>query len=122
MDRAVQHRFAPTAFFIWSGLLVWAADFLLVYVFAALACARGFAHLQIAGFSIVPFVTTLVSIVALLATAALMWPALRRARNGPSSDQHSQFILFLAIALSALALIAIVWTGLPPLLLRVGCT
>lgn len=117
----MQHRFTPTAFFIWSGLLVWAADFLFIYVFAALACARGFAHLRIAGFPIVPVATTLASILALLVTAAMAWFALQRARGGPSSDQHSQFILFLALALSALAMIAIVWSSLPPLLLRVGC-
>lgn len=114
----MQHRFTPTLFFIWGGLLVWAADFLFVYVFAALACARGFVDQRVAGFPIVPFAITLASIVALLATAALMWRALRRAHGNARADEHSRFILFLAIALSALALVAIVWTALPPLLLQ----
>ncbi|MGH8176397.1 MAG: hypothetical protein ACREV5_09070, partial [Steroidobacter sp.] len=87
----MQHRFTPTAFFIWGGLLIWAADFLFVYVFAALACARRFADERVAGFAIVPFATTAASIVALLATAGVMWRALRRA-HGAHTDEHSRFI------------------------------
>jgi hypothetical protein len=45
----MQHRFASTTFLITGGLLVWMADFVFVYVFVAVACARGFADIVILG-------------------------------------------------------------------------
>ena len=116
MDR----KFTPTTLLIWSGLLIWAADFLFVYVFAALACARGFAGLQVLGFAIVPFATVLASVAALAATTIMLMRSLRRAREA-SSEERVQFVLFLTAALCALGGVAIVWSALPPLLLRTGC-
>jgi hypothetical protein len=117
----VQYRFAPTAFFIWSGLLIWATDFLFVYIFSALACARSFADITVAGMRIVSFTTTLVSLVALTATVAVMRVALRYAVADSPSKEQSALIRFLALALGALALVAIVWGSLPPLMLRHHC-
>lgn len=121
----MKHRFTPTTFFIWGGLLIWAADFLFVYVFAALACARQFTDVRVAGFAIVPLATTLASLLALAATAVLMGFALLRARAADDADEHSRFIQFLAIALCALGMVATAWTALPPLLLNadsLSCT
>lgn len=115
------HRFTRTSFFIWGVLLVWAADFLFLYVFAAIACARGLLPGEAAGFAILPSVGVLASGIAILATALLMRTALRRIRKSAASDSVARFIDFLVLALGALALIAIVWTALPPLLLRQDC-
>jgi hypothetical protein len=116
-----EHRFTPTAIFIWAGLLIWMTDFLFVYVFAALACARGFAEVRAFGLPVVPLATTLSNVLACIATAAVMWVALRRMRREPHVDEHTQFIRFLSLALGSLALLGIVWLALPPLLVRAGC-
>jgi membrane protein DedA with SNARE-associated domain len=52
-------RFTTIVFLIWGGLLTWAGYFLFVYVFAALACARQFHHLTVAGIDVVTFATLL---------------------------------------------------------------
>jgi hypothetical protein len=117
----VFNRFAPTAFFIWSGLLIWAVDFLFVYVFAAIACARGFADARIAGMRVIQFVTILVTLLALAASAITMWIMLRRLRHEPEQDSSLTFIRFLALALGALATLAIIWNSLPPIVLRDQC-
>jgi hypothetical protein len=98
--------------FIWGGLLIWAADFLFIYAFAALACARRFADERIAGFGVVQVATLASSVAALTATAWLMRNARRELRERPAARFHA----FLAAALSGLAVLAIVWTALPPLM------
>jgi hypothetical protein len=116
MDRG----FTGTTFSIWSGLLIWAADFLFVYVFAALACARGFADVRVFGIEVVPLTTVLLSGVALAATALVLVRIRKRAlRIG--SDPRARFVLFLVGALAVLGAIAIAWTTLPPLLLSTNC-
>jgi hypothetical protein len=116
MDRG----FTGTTFLIWSGLLIWAADFLFVYVFAALACARGFADVRVFGIEVVSLTTVLVSGVALAATALLLVRIRKRAAQ-IQSDQRVRFVSFLVTALAVLGAIAIAWTTLPPLLLNTNC-
>lgn len=116
----MERRFTPTALLIWSGLLVWAADFLFVYVFAAVACAQSFADARVFGVSVVAFATVLATIAALVATAAVIAYAWRRTR-ACRSDARERFVLFLTMSLGAIALVAIVWSALPPLLLETGC-
>jgi hypothetical protein len=60
-------------------LLIWAADLLLVYVFAAVACARGFADVQVSGVGIVlfaQFVSFLAAALAALGMIGIVWTAL----------------------------------------------
>lgn len=116
-----RHPFTPTAFFIWSGLLIWLLNFLFVYVFAALACAHGFFVARVLGIGIIPFVTTLSSVLAGISTGVVSWKTLQRMRSERDADSHSQFIRFLIVAAGALALVALVWVALPPLLLSVRC-
>lgn len=116
-----EHRFTPTVFFIWAGLLIWMANFLFAYVFAAVACARRFSHMQAFGLPLVPLATTVSSFLSCVATATIIWLALRRMRREPTTDAHTAFIRFLSLAVSTLALVAIVWLALPPLLLHEGC-
>ena len=47
-----------------AGPLVWSAHFLTLYVFTALACARGFFHDEILGIRLVPLVGSAWSLVA----------------------------------------------------------
>lgn len=115
------HRFAPTTFFIWGGLLVYALDFLFVYIFAALACAKRFAEARWLGMPLVPLVTTIAGLLAAAAVGFVMWTAVRRNRAEPDADEQTRFIRFLAIAGGGLALVALLWLSLPPLLLANAC-
>jgi hypothetical protein len=116
-----EHRFASTTLFIWSSLLIWMADFLFVYVFAALACARGFAHVELSGIGIVPFVTTTSTVLAGLATGGVMWIAAGRVRREDAADPNTQFIRSVTLGASALVLLALVWLALPPLIAEARC-
>ena len=116
-----QHRFAPTTFFIWSGLLIYALDFLFVYVFVAIACAKRLTHAQWLGMPLIPVATTVSGVVAAAAIGAVMWMAVRRNREEADADEHTRFIRFLAIAGGGFSLLALLWLTLPPLLLSSGC-
>jgi hypothetical protein len=116
MDR----KFTPTTFFLWSGLLIWAADFLLIYVIEAIACAKGFAAARILGIGVIPLTTLICSAAAAAASALIVRHCVRRL-SAARSDQRVQFTFFVTAATGALALIAILWTALPGLLLRTGC-
>ena len=117
----VQHRFASTTLFIWSSLLIWMADFLFVYVFAALACARRFVHLELFGVGIVPFATTTSTVLAALATGSVVWIAAGRVRREEAADPNTQFIRSVALGAGALVLVALVWLALPPLIAQARC-
>lgn len=116
-----QHRFTPTTFFIWSGLLIYALDFLFVYVFAALACAKRFTHVRWLDLPLVPLATTLSGVLAAAAIGVVIGIAMRRNRMDANADEHTRFIRFLAIAGGGLSLLALLWLTLPPLLLSNGC-
>jgi hypothetical protein len=110
----MQHRFTSTTFLLTGALLVWMADFGFVYVFTAVACARGFAQ-------VVPAVTTVASLVA---GAVTLWLLRRgyRAHQANAIDEHSRFIAFITLATSVIALVALLMLLLPPLLIRACAT
>lgn len=120
----IEPRFPRTTLTVTAGLLIWATDFLFIYVFAALACARGFAHTTVLGFDIVPFMSTLATAAA-AASIALIVAGARRAvvaRAASVEDTPaSAFLGRLAMIVAMLALIAIALTGLPGLLVRGSC-
>jgi hypothetical protein len=112
-------RFTPTVLFVWGGLLLWATYFLVLYMFVALACERGFADLRLLGVRIVPASAALGFAMTFAATAACMLAGHRRLRA--EDEKAARFIGFLAWALGLLGLLALAWTVLPALLLRTGC-
>ena len=115
---SVDNSFARTTFFITGGLLVWAADFLFIYVFAALACARGFVDVSVMGVGIVPFASAAATLVAASATAMLIaWAVRGRRRAG----EARVFVVRAAFGAGVLALIAVLLTGLPGLLVTGTC-
>lgn len=119
MKTTEAHRFAAATAWVWSGLLVWAAYFVGLYVFAALACERGFAHAQVVGIRVVPFAAACGLIVALVITVVLAVVARRHLRS--ARPLVTPFADFLAWALALLAALALLWTALPALLLQTGC-
>ena len=100
----MEKRFVRSALFATGGLLIWAADFLFVYVFAALACERGFAHA-------VPWVSSVTAVVAAAACVVMLVAGL----------QAKSFIGRLAANVAGLALLAIAFIALPGVLLPRAC-
>lgn len=113
-------RFTRTVLFITGGLLIWLANFVFVYVFAAVACARGFADVQLAGVRLVVLVVTVSNLLAGAASVALLVIAGKRRRT-ERGNREAGFIHFLARATGAIALLALLLLALPPLLVE-GCS
>ena len=109
-------RFPRTALFTAAGLLIWAADFLFIYIFAAVACARGFADVTVLGAGIVPLASFVATVSALAMTGLIIAAGARRA--GKAGSGNGAFLGALAAIAALVALIAIVFTGLPGLMLR----
>jgi hypothetical protein len=120
MSRQQQHAFLTTTVLIVGALLAWMGAFTVVYVFAAVACAKQFAHLQILGIPIVPVVSSVTCILTAALTLFLMRKgvALLRAQ---AADEHERFIGFVAFATSGIAIFALVLFALPPLVMN-ACT
>jgi hypothetical protein len=111
--------FVRKSLFMIGGLLIWAAQFTMIYVFNALACARGFAGRQMLGIGVVPFVVGAVSLLALAAALAVLLAALWRrgpARTSPEERPVDAFLRYTTIAIAALSLVAIAWNAVPALI------
>jgi hypothetical protein len=109
--------FIRNTFFVLSGLLIWAAYFGFVYVFNALACARGFHRLQLLGFGVVPLTIVLGTALAVAAVLALMFIALRApGLVDDTRDSSADFLRHLAVTVALLSLLAIGWIGLPAMI------
>jgi hypothetical protein len=51
----------------------------------------------------------------------VMWIRARRLRDDPGADANSRFINLVTLGAGALALLALVWIALPPLLANNRC-
>ena len=114
----LKQRFPRTALYTTAGLLVWAADFLFIYAFAAIACARGFAGASVLGIGIVPLASIVATLAAAAVSIAILVAGKRELRPAAADAGNGGFLAGLAAIAALLALIAIVFTGLPGLLLR----
>ena len=116
----MQHRFAATSFLIFGGLLVWMADFVFVYVFAAVACAKGFADASLLGLPVVTVVTLLASLLAGVVTVLVARRGYRL-QSASEMDEYTRFIGFVTLAGGALALVALLLLVMPILVVS-ACT
>ncbi len=98
-----------------SGLMIWAAHFLMIYVFTALACARRFADLSWLGIGVIPWVIGTATLAAAAATLVVIGLAVRDARSSASQNNTSSFVPWMTAAFGGLALMAILWEALPVL-------
>lgn len=80
-----------------SGVVVWAAHFLAIYGFTALACARGFGHAA-------PSAVAVAGVVAVAALAGIILRAWTR---------RAHFEGWLSGAIAFLALVAVVYETVP---------
>jgi hypothetical protein len=113
---AMALRFTIEILRMLSGLLIWGAHFLFIYIFTALACARRFYYLSWLGIGIVPWVVALATVAALGGTLAILWSAWRNLRKGYATPA---FIDWMTLAFGGLALVAILWEALPVLLVPI---
>lgn len=105
-------------------MLVWAIHFVLVYIVAGLACARGWSTATVAGFTPASWgllLSGLVAVVSLALIARRAWrdtprPSLQGAVDAPPLPRRA-FVARIVVALCLLSAIAIVFTTLPMLLL-----
>jgi hypothetical protein len=110
--------FTQVTFLVMGTLLVWLACFTAIYVLGAVACARDFAQLRIAGLGIPGVVSTLLVLAAAAFTAWRVQCALRQRQRG---DQNAKFTQFLALSLGTLVLVGLGLLTLPALLVRPAC-
>jgi hypothetical protein len=108
--------------FLCGGLLVWAALFLLTYIFAAIACAGGFSYAVWLGIGIVPSVLLLIAALSLGALYAIARRAERLPEPGARRiDDTRRVVARVALIVCGLGLIAIVWNILPVVLTASRC-
>jgi hypothetical protein len=114
-------------FSVIAGPLVWTAHFLSLYVFTAIACAKGFFRDEILGLRIPQLFAGAVTAAAVVLIVDGVVLSYRRWRGAPSdgrpapnpphdgSDMASRrrFMAYAGLLLSGLALIATVWQTLP---------
>lgn len=92
---------------MFAGPLIWAVHLLAVYVFAALACARGFAHIEWLGIGVTQWIIGALTLGALAAVAAVLVFQERRDGNG------SSFIRWTSLTVGLLSALSIMWQALP---------
>ena len=112
-------NFTAKMLFLFGGFVVWFAHFAAVYGFNGLACARGFAENTVLGFGVVQ--TTVFAATVLAVGINLMMLIAVALRRGPGvigeSEPLADFWRLLAGGGAALSIVAVLWTGLPALVI-----
>ena len=106
-------RLSRTIFMLTGGVLIWAAGFLAAYVFAAVACAGGFADASVLGLPIVPAAVGLTALTAFAGIAALAAKA--RASDIAPTLRH------VALVVCLLGAAGVLWNALPAVIVTARC-
>lgn len=108
-------RLMPASGYLLGGMILWLAAFTAAYAVAALVCARGLADTSVLGLPILPFSIGLATLLALAGTGLIGAAAYRR--RTPTADDAGLpgFVWSVALLVVLMALVAIVWNGLPAL-------
>jgi hypothetical protein len=114
------HRFTPTVLLLCGGLLLWAADFIVIYCTAAVVCAKGYEHVQLFGLPLVTLLTLVATLLAGVATGVLIRRALAQLRMPEDGNGSESFIPYVALCVGGLGLLAILFNAVPALLIE-GC-
>jgi hypothetical protein len=115
----LRSSFVARLAFLFGGLLVWAAHFLSVYAVNGIACARGLDRIAVAGLGLVPVIVVAATLVAVASCGAILALALLGRGPGISDGAPSvrEFWRFGAAVLAGFAVVAILWAGLPALMI-----
>jgi hypothetical protein len=104
-------RFLPTVAYLSGAMIVWTAAFTAAYGGAAVICARKLGDTAVLGIAALPLWIAAVTLAALAATALIAVVAyLDRSRRGG-------FVPSVTLLLTLLAVVGIVWNGVPALIL-----
>ncbi|HLF97078.1 MAG TPA: hypothetical protein VI457_08040 [Methylococcaceae bacterium] len=107
-------RYTQATVGLFAAPAIWAADFLAIYIFTALACARRFDASTWLGIGVVPWVIGLATLIALTFTLTLTLRSLRGARRH-QADDTALFVHRLSAAIGGLCSLAILWNAWPVL-------
>lgn len=99
-----------------SGALIWASHFAVIYIFTALACARGFWDSSWLDIGVVAWVIGAATLAAVLAASAISVQAMRAARNQAAQENAARFVHWMTAAIAGLSLVAIIWEAVPVLI------
>jgi hypothetical protein len=108
-------RFIALIAYLLAGMIVWAAAFTVAYTAAAIVCARRLGDMDILGIPILPFSIAATNLVALAATGLIVLIALRRRPDMAGDTDPRGFIEAMALIVALMAIVGIVWNGLPAL-------
>jgi hypothetical protein len=97
--------------YLLGGLVVWAARFLGVYIFAAVACARGTPEL-------VPPVMAGTALLGGAICIALILHAMRKLKAGVP-EENAHFIHIVAALVAGISILAMAWEIVPVLIIPV---
>lgn len=118
----IRHGATATLVFVFAGLIIWAARFVAIYSFTALACAKQFAGLTLAGIGIVSLFVGAATLLAIAANAWVVMLAIGEVRRYPGSVDDVElapFVGYTAATVAGLSIIAILWETLPVLIVPV---
>jgi hypothetical protein len=107
-------RFLPALGLLLGGMIVWAASFAAAYGMAATVCARGLGDETVLGIALLPFSLGIITLAALVATGLIALAAYRRPAG--TDAEPRLFLRSTAHLVALLALVGILWNGLPALL------
>lgn len=109
-------RFLPAIGLLLGGMIVWAASFIAADGMAAFVCARGFGDETVLGIALLPFSLGVVTLAALTATGLIVLAACWRRPKALTEPEPRGFVRSTALLVALLAMVGIVWNGLPALL------
>jgi hypothetical protein len=96
--------FPATTLRLLSGILIWAAHFLVIYAMTGIVCARA------NWIELLPWGIGAASAIAVAGVLAILFVSLREISG---AEETSRFLRWMTTAFAMLALIAIIWEALP---------
>jgi uncharacterized membrane protein len=112
MDSA---RFASVIGTVLAGMILWAIAFTAAYLVVAVVCARRLGDVDVLGLPILPFSIGAITIVTLAATGLVAFGAYRRRPGSGEDSDLPAFVRSVALFVALMALLGIVWNGVPAL-------
>jgi hypothetical protein len=102
-----------------GGMIAWAVQFTVIYGVTSTLCGRGWADVSLLGTGVVQATIIVTTLVALAATASIFFLLFRihRHEDGQLVSAASVFMTQAGILINGLSLVAILWQGVPGLIL-----